>query len=145
MKLCKTFLYIAFWGCLLFFCVVNIEAQTNNPPKSTSSDIGIRSWEYCVIYRTLNGQHTLNEQTKEIRITGIAIVSYLDETGERDENVEIVMPENSKDYPLAIRRALGKAFTKLGSEGWEFVGRFPYAPVYSNEPELGFVFKRPKK
>jgi len=138
MKFCKIFLFIAF-GFTLFFSAPDIKAQTNRRAKNNSSTIDVRKWDYCVIYRTLNGQ------TKDKKITGIAIISYLNETGERDENVEVEMPANSKDYTLALRRVLGKAFTKLGNEGWEFVGRFPYAPVYSNELELGFIFKRLKK
>lgn len=138
MKLCKLFLCVAFSFTLLSVAP-NVKAQTNQLAKSNSSDTSVRNWDYCVIYRTSNGQ------TKDKKITGIAIISYLDETGERDEYVEVEMPENSKDYMLAVRKALGKAFTKLGNDGWELVGRFPYAPVYSNEPELGFIFKRPKK
>ena len=138
MKFCKFFFCIAFSFTLVFFAF-DAKAQINQPSRSNSSETAVRNWDYCVIYRTSNGQ------TKDKKITGIATISYLDETGERDEYVEIEMPESSKDYMLATRKAIGKAFTKLGNDGWEFVGRFPYAPVYSNEPELGFIFKRPKK
>ena len=138
MNLYKMLLLITFSFALLF-TAPGVNAQINLSAKNTPEDSTVRKWEYCVIYRLSSGQ------TKDKKITGIVTITYFVETGERDENIEVELPQNSQDYNLGIRRALAKAFMKLGNEGWELIGKFPYAPVYSNESELGFMFKRPKQ
>jgi hypothetical protein len=133
----------AVFGIVLLFPNFGVKAQINQPQKTNVENFTPRKWEYCVIYQPYNGQ------TKDKKVTGVAIITYLDETGEREEKVEIEStPKSSQGanvYSLQTRNAVSKAFAQLGNEGWEFIGKFPYIPIYSQEPELAFMFKRPKQ
>ncbi len=139
----KIFLFVF---CILAFMFSgsHIEAQTKQVPKSNLT-AKLNKWEYCVIFQQRNGQ------VDDKKVTGFVIITYLQESGEREEFVEAeVIRENPKDnnaYALSIRKALVKAFAKLGNEGWEFVGKFPFTREFgfSQEDSLGFYFKRSKQ
>ncbi len=142
MKFRKVILFTVFCITLLS-SGFGVKAQTNQSQKNNVKNLTTRKWEYCVIYQQYAGQ------TKDKKVTGVVIITYLEETGEREEKVEIEpAPKNSQGanvYNLPTRSAVSKAFAHLGNEGWEFIGKFPYIPIYSQEPELAFMFKRPKQ
>jgi hypothetical protein len=142
MKFRKVILFTVFC-IILLFSGFEIKAQTNQSQKNNVENLTTRKWEYCVIYQQYTGQ------TKDKKEIGIAIITYLEETGEREEKVEIEpAPKNSQSanaYSLPTRSAVSKAFAQLGNAGWEFIGKFPYISIYSQEPELAFMFKRPKQ
>ena len=99
----KVLLFITF-SFVFLFSAFAAKAQTSQPAKSNIDEAKIRNWEYCVIYRQFNGQ------TKDKKITGIVTVTYLEVTGERNENIEVeLVPQNSQDtstYHLSVTRAV---------------------------------------
>ena len=139
----RKLILVAVFGIVLLFADFEVKAQTNQPQKNNVENLTAQKWEYCVIYQQYTGE------TKDKKATGVAIITYLGETGEREEKVEIEpKPKSSQGanvFSLLTRNAVSKAFAKLGNAGWEFIGKFPYIPIYSQEPELAFMFKRPKQ
>jgi hypothetical protein len=139
----KIFVFI-FCIFVFIFSGSHLKAQTKQVPKGNLTG-KLNKWEYCIIFQQRNGQ------VDDKKVTGFVIITYLEEAGEREEFVQAeVTRKNPKDndaYALSIRKALVKAFAKLGSEGWEFVGKFPFTREFSfsQEDSPGFYFKRSKQ
>lgn len=84
-------------------------------------------WEYCAIIYAAVGSYNFGHYT------GTVGIRYFDLNGSREEKFETWLDKSESDFN-ADRESAARAIAKLGSEGWEMVGR------ESNQSKNGYDF-----
>lgn len=96
--------------------------SVTQPAQAQAKTAEARKWEYCTI---------VGANWDSQRRTSSATIGFITATGRRFETWD----GGSSGDPMSI------AFARLGSEGWEFVGKVAYNP--QSELPDSWVFKRP--
>ena len=124
--------------CFLFlFFGFEANAQVRGKfAANTNKSKRKQQWEYCAV------SLTNSVTTADNKAIGQAFITFLNESNKPDVRIEVT--DFPSDNNLSKRKALSKAFSQLGNDGWELVGKFPFNYDYGGE-EFSYFFKRQKQ